>query len=391
MSLNRRLCDAAIFALIACGISVASAQVNNPGLFQSGAVTVGHLASWGPGAGQLQDSGAVAPTPSALTKADDTNVTITLTGTPATALLQAVQLNMGWTGTLAAARLNANVVQAVANDTNVTGVIAAQSLQLGWTGTLAAVRLNANVVQSFASADVTGVIAAQQATLTVAKFSGNVLPVTAGADSQILIGSGASNFIFSTIPNCPGGTLQYTSATHLFNCAASGSGTVTSVTCNGVAITTSGVCSTIGQVPGTATNDNAAAGFVGEYNSSIVLAGSAVSLVTNVAKDITTLTLTAGDWDVSGICVNQPNPATTTSAMICNITTTANTLNNAPSDGGAISFSTIAIGAGLQQSLTTDVARVSISGSTTYHLVMQATFLINTEAGYGKIRARRVR
>lgn len=44
-------------------------------------------------------------TPSALTKVDDTNVTLTLGGTPATALLEAVSLTLGWTGTLADSRI----------------------------------------------------------------------------------------------------------------------------------------------------------------------------------------------------------------------------------------------------------------------------------------------
>lgn len=43
-------------------------------------------------------------TPSALTRTNDTNVTVTLGGTPATALLQAVSLTLGWTGVLAIAR-----------------------------------------------------------------------------------------------------------------------------------------------------------------------------------------------------------------------------------------------------------------------------------------------
>lgn len=43
-------------------------------------------------------------TPAALTKTDDANVTITLGGTPATALLQATSLTMGWTGQLSPAR-----------------------------------------------------------------------------------------------------------------------------------------------------------------------------------------------------------------------------------------------------------------------------------------------
>ena len=42
--------------------------------------------------------------PAALTKTDDTNVTLTLGGTPTTALLKATSITVGWTGTLAATR-----------------------------------------------------------------------------------------------------------------------------------------------------------------------------------------------------------------------------------------------------------------------------------------------
>jgi hypothetical protein len=101
-----------------------------------------------------------------LTSANDTNVTITLGGSPSICLLAATSITMGWTGTLAAGRLNANVVQGVTNDTNVTGSIASQVLTLGWTGTLAAGRLNANVVQSVVNdTNVTGTIASQALTL----------------------------------------------------------------------------------------------------------------------------------------------------------------------------------------------------------------------------------
>ena len=43
-------------------------------------------------------------TPAALTKTDDTNVTLTLGGTPSTALLQATSITAGWTGTLGVSR-----------------------------------------------------------------------------------------------------------------------------------------------------------------------------------------------------------------------------------------------------------------------------------------------
>ena len=44
-------------------------------------------------------------TPASLTKVDDTNVTLTLGGSPTTALLQPTSLTLGWTGTLADARI----------------------------------------------------------------------------------------------------------------------------------------------------------------------------------------------------------------------------------------------------------------------------------------------
>lgn len=101
-----------------------------------------------------------------LTKVDDTNVTLTLGGTPTGAVLKATSLTVGWTGTLAAARLNANVVQAITNDTNVTGSITAQNLTLGWTGTLSPARGGTGVANNAAS------------TITISGSFGTTLTVT---------------------------------------------------------------------------------------------------------------------------------------------------------------------------------------------------------------------
>lgn len=137
--------------------------------YQSGAGATTFLSIGTAGQYARVNAGATAPewaSPAALTKTDDTNVTLTLGGNPTTALLNAASITVGWTGTLAATRLNANVVQAVTNDTNVTGSISAQTLTLGWTGTLAAARLNANVVQAVTNdTNVTGSIATQTLTL----------------------------------------------------------------------------------------------------------------------------------------------------------------------------------------------------------------------------------
>jgi hypothetical protein len=73
--------------------------VNSFGAISLDAETYGAAGDW------MKSGGAGAPTawtsPAALTKTDDTNVTLTLGGAAATALLNAASLTLGWTGTLA--------------------------------------------------------------------------------------------------------------------------------------------------------------------------------------------------------------------------------------------------------------------------------------------------
>lgn len=66
----------------------------------------------------FQAGGSV--TPAALTRTSDTNVTLTLGGTPTTALLQAVSLTMGWSGQLAVDRGGTNL-NAAAEDNVMVG------------------------------------------------------------------------------------------------------------------------------------------------------------------------------------------------------------------------------------------------------------------------------
>lgn len=53
-------------------------------------------------------------------------------------------------------------------------------------------------------------------------------------------------------------------------------------------------------ITGTATNDNAASGSVGQFVTSVIASGSPVSLTSGVVSDITSISLTGGDWDVWG-------------------------------------------------------------------------------------------
>lgn len=73
------------------------------GAFTAAFTMLANTAVTFPSSGTLATTSQL-PTPSALTRVDDTNVTLTLGGTPATALLQAVSLTLGWTGQLGITR-----------------------------------------------------------------------------------------------------------------------------------------------------------------------------------------------------------------------------------------------------------------------------------------------
>lgn len=141
---------------------------------------------------------------------------------------------------------------------------------------------------------------------------------------------------------------------------------------------------------GTQTNDNAPAGFIGEYLEQNIASGSAIALTTDTAAGVATITLTPGDWDVTGTLLLAGNAATTIGYIIGSINTS------------------VALGAEnatvmqrwFNNTIGTFVARLGMvtrritvaAGATqAVYLVGQAGFGVNTLGAYGVIRARRVR
>lgn len=152
-----------------------------------------------------------------------------------------------------------------------------------------------------------------------------------------------------------------------------------------------------GQVRGTQTNDNAAAGNVGEYITATVAAGAAVGLTTATTANVTSISLTAGDWDVS--CTLDLTPAATTSitVMTGGISTTSATLTGQPGGGGLgtdpqITWTQPAtVPAAGPVAIDMPPCRVSLAATTTIFFVTNCTFTVSTLAAYGTIRARRMR
>ena len=145
-----------------------------------------------------------------------------------------------------------------------------------------------------------------------------------------------------------------------------------------------------GGIVGTTTNDDADAGNVGEIVESTVLVGAAVSLTTATDADITSISLSAGDWDVWGLVSFSPAGTTTISSLIGWISSTSATLPTSPNEG-AISTFNLTFTTGATQDISVGMKRISVAGATTVYLSAQATFLVSTMDGYGYIGARRVR
>lgn len=153
-------------------------------------------------------------------------------------------------------------------------------------------------------------------------------------------------------------------------------------------------------VQGTNTNDNAAAGDIGEFISSNIASGSAVALTTGTQTNITSISVTAGDWDVEGL-VGYSSAATTSitvvSSSISNVSATVPTgpNNTAPMGGGGMNFLRMAAFVPGTTSnafqLPTGAVRVSLSGTTTIYLVAFSNFTVSTLSAYGYIGARRAR
>lgn len=145
------------------------------------------------------------------------------------------------------------------------------------------------------------------------------------------------------------------------------------------------------QVAGTSTNDDAGSGILGQYTESVIAQASATSLTTGTPKNITSISLGAGDWDVSGVVAFLPAATTSVTVYIAAINTTSATLPVAAAGGRAQHSSAAQVPGGAQDVLGIPTVRLSLSGTTTVYLVGQANFTVSTMTAYGGIRARRMR
>lgn len=144
---------------------------------------------------------------------------------------------------------------------------------------------------------------------------------------------------------------------------------------------------TTSTIHGTATNNSAAAGILGQIISSLVATGSPVTLTTNTAANVTSISLTAGDWDIEGN-VNFNLTGATATAFSAGISLTTATV---PTDGSEVASGVVTTAITGVNGITLPRKRVSIAGTTTVYLVAKSTFTLGSETAFGGITARRVR
>lgn len=138
-------------------------------------------------------------------------------------------------------------------------------------------------------------------------------------------------------------------------------------------------------IVGTVSNDNASSGYVGEFIESVVPFASAVTLTTATPANITSISLTAGDWQIWGNVGTQDSGglATVSSGWISASSATLPDLSVRSSFGDSGTFFTF--------NAPVPTVRASLSGTATYYLSCQATFTGPSCVGFGGIYARRLR
>lgn len=227
------------------------------------------------------------------------------------------------------------------------------------------------------------------------------IPTSAGATANKLLLSNGTDYVLSTptFPNASATTRKmivsdgtnWTASTETHAAPGTSGNILQSDGTNWVTLASTGtgsnVCAgsptiTTPIINGVATNSSAAAGVVGEVIESIV---TGVAITSGVITNITSISVTAGDWDLQAEMTTQPGGSTITTALLGSIGSTSATLATRFSSAAAIS------GAGTTNGVSVVLPNVKLTGTTTYFLVGFATYSTSTLTMTGQLTARRRR
>lgn len=232
------------------------------------------------------------------------------------------------------------------------------------------------------------------ATVTAVPTFSNTVKTAHGSTFCYIDGAGGTMYVGNnrdasgTIPDA-----GYSSANINLNALSTGGANVsvyTSPAVNGSVALVAQFSNTGSVIQGTTTNDAAAAGTVGEYVDSYVTVTSAPT--NSEWGDLTSISLTAGDWDVSGCAEWQSNGATWTEVYTGISTTSGNSATGLSSGKTMVVGSWASTSSAIVQfSGCLPRTRISLSATTTVYLKYLSVYSLGTPRALGYISARRIR
>ncbi|MBR8201702.1 hypothetical protein [Burkholderia vietnamiensis] len=297
-------------------------------------------------AGPAAASGA--PTFRALVASDLPVVTVAKGGTGCTAAAGACLDNItGFSGTGFIKRTGAGAYTFVADPLPVSNGGTSATTASGARSALGAAASGANTDITSLSAPALGA-----ATATTATAGDNTTKVATTAYVQTTVAGGSNAASFTTI---------------------NASGLITPSSTAGI--------------KGTATNDDAAAGSVGEFPSPTNLSG--VALTSGSVANVSSMSLTAGDWDIQCVAQFTPNSTTNTSTYGAGISVTSGAYEGLGTYAAIVGASWP--GTSGAPALVTPIVRKKFASTTTVYCVASSSFSGSTMTASGSMRARRPR
>jgi hypothetical protein len=213
-----------------------------------------------------------------------------------------------------------------------------------------------------------------------------VNPVAAG---PILRAGGTTSLPAWTTTTYPAtnaiSTLLYASAANVMSALATANSGVLATSSTGVPsidTTNFAVLSTGLQLKGNNTNTTPPSGFIGEHIQSVIGSGSAVSVATATAQNITTITLTAGIWDITGILVYQG--ITTGVGVECIISTSTSGSGTLGDSATELPISSLS---SYSATVIVPAYRVLLNASTNYYLNAFCNYTVGSATAYGRLSA----
>jgi hypothetical protein len=216
-------------------------------------------------------------------------------------------------------------------------------------------------------------------------------PVSGVATNLTGTASGLTAGNVTTNANLTGAVTSTGNATSLGSFSSANlASALTDETGTGASVFATSPTITTPNVVGVTNASAASAGSVGELITNEVTFASRFSITSNTLTTITTISVTAGDWDVSGVAGFETSGGGVASEYHIEISTTAPpTIVTAPNAGGTVGIHITCV-ANQGQAFAAGPRQVNVSGTTTVYLKCLSTFT-NSQTAYGYLRARRIR